>query len=355
MPILAGSEAYLQQSCKNGEEYFSPSKRSQARSPIPLAHRRASKSDAMRTAPLLFFHHKRGIASAFFAAHGARSAFYLYLQNVDFVVKTTYCFLWTRYAYSSKGRACAATRPGRQMNREENDMKRRIIHIDEEKCNGCGLCAAACHEGAIGMIDGKARLLREDYCDGLGDCLPVCPTNAITFEVREAAAYDEAAVLVNKASQEADLPCGCPSTQARLLHQQEPAPAQQTATPQNSELQQWPVQIKLVNPHAPYLQNSRLLVAADCTAFAYGDFHRKFIKNHITLIGCPKLDNEDYSRKLTEILLANDIKSVTVVRMEVPCCGGMEQAVRTALQQSGKIIPWQVVTISTGGQILEEI
>ena len=161
--------------------------------------------------------------------------------------------------------------------------------------------------------------------------------------------------MANKASQEAELPCGCPSTQARLLHQQEPALAQQTATPQNSELQQWPVQIKLVNPHAPYLQNSRLLVAADCTAFAYGDFHRKFIKNHITLIGCPKLDNEDYSRKLTEILLANDIKSVTVVRMEVPCCGGMEQAVRTALQQSGKIIPWQVVTISTDGQILEEI
>ena len=188
-------------------------------------------------------------------------------------------------------------------------MKRRIIEIDQEKCNGCGACAQACHEQAIGMVDGKAALLRDDYCDGLGDCLPVCPTNAITFEVREAAAYDEAAVLANKASQEADLPCGCPGTQ----------------------------------------------VAADCTAFAYGDFHRKFIKNHITLIGCPKLDNEDYSRKLTEILLANDIKSVTVVRMEVPCCGGMEQAVRTALQQSGKIIPWQVVTISTDGQILEEI
>ena len=178
-------------------------------------------------------------------------------------------------------------------------MLRKIITIDQEKCNGCGLCAQACHEQAIGMVDGKAALLRDDYCDGLGDCLPVCPTNAITFEVREAAAYDEAAVLANKASQEAELPCGCPGTQARLLHQQEPAPAQQAATPQNSELQQWPVQIKLVNPHAPYLQNSRLLVAADCTAFAYGDFHRKFIKNHITLIGCPKLDNEDYSRKLT--------------------------------------------------------
>ena len=181
-------------------------------------------------------------------------------------------------------------------------MLRKIITIDQEKCNGCGLCAQACHEQAIGMVDGKAALLRDDYCDGLGDCLPVCPTNAITFEVREAAAYDEAAVLANKASQEAELPCGCPGTQARLLHQQEPAPAQQAATPQNSELQQWPVQIKLVNPHAPYLQNSRLLVAADCTAFAYGDFHRSFIRGRITLIGCPKLDSVDYSEKLRSCL-----------------------------------------------------
>ena len=230
-------------------------------------------------------------------------------------------------------------------------MKRRIIEIDQDKCNGCVACAAACHEGAIAMVDGKARLMRDDYCDGLGDCLPVCPTNAITFEVREAAAYDEAAVLANKASQEAELPCGCPGTQARLLHQQEPAPAQQTATPQNSELQQWPVQIKLVNPHAPYLQNSRLLVAADCTAFAYGDFHRKFIKNHITLIGCPKLDNEDYSRKLTEILLANDIKSVTVVRMEVPCCGGISYAAEKAVARCGKKLPMQIITIGTEGEI----
>ena len=232
-------------------------------------------------------------------------------------------------------------------------MLRRIIQIDEEKCNGCGACAAACHEGAIGMVDGKARLLRDDYCDGLGDCLPVCPTNAITFEVREAAAYDEAAVLANKASREAELPCGCPGTQARLLHQQEPAPAQQTATPQNSELQQWPVQIKLVNPHAPYLQNSRLLVAADCTAFAYGDFHRKFIKNHITLIGCPKLDEGDYTEKLTAIIRENNIRSVTIVRMEVPCCGGLERAAVQALKNSGKMIPWQVRVITPEGQILD--
>jgi ferredoxin len=231
-------------------------------------------------------------------------------------------------------------------------MLRKIITIDQEKCNGCGLCAQACHEQAIVMADGKATLLRDDYCDGLGNCLPVCPTNAITFEVREAAAYDEAAVLANKASQEAELTCGCPGTQARLLHQ--PTPAATATTSRNSELQQWPVQIKLVNPRASYLQNSRLLIAADCTAFAYGDFHSKFIKNHITLIGCPKLDSEDYSHKLTEILLVNDIKSVTVVRMEVPCCCGIEQSVRTALQQSGKFIPWQVVTISTDGQILED-
>lgn len=231
-------------------------------------------------------------------------------------------------------------------------MLRKIITIDQEKCNGCGLCAQACHEQAIVMADGKATLLRDDYCDGLGDCLPVCPTNAITFEVREAAAYDEAAVLANKASQEAALPCGCPGTQARLLHHSTTAAT--ATTSRNSELQQWPVQIKLVNPRASYLQNSRLLIAADCTAFAYGDFHSKFIKNHITLIGCPKLDSEDYIHKLTEILLVNDIKSVTVVRMEVPCCGGIEHSVKTALQQSGKFIPWQVVTISTDGQILEE-
>lgn len=233
-------------------------------------------------------------------------------------------------------------------------MLRKIITIDQEKCNGCGLCAEACHEQAIGMVDGKATLLRDDYCDGLGDCLPVCPTNAITFEVREAAAYDEAAVMANKAASEAQVPFVCPGTQAKRLEQ---VMANRTATvvaPANTQLQQWPVQIKLVNPQAPYLQNSKLLIAADCTAFAYGDFHNRFIKNHITLIGCPKLDDGDYSEKLTEILISNEIKSVTVVRMEVPCCGGIEQAVKTALKNSSKLIPWQVVTISINGEILED-
>ncbi len=234
-------------------------------------------------------------------------------------------------------------------------MLRKIITIDREKCNGCGLCAEACHEQAIGMIDGKAVLLRDDYCDGLGDCLPVCPTNAISFEVREAAAYDEAAVFANKELLEASLPCACPGTQARLLREQQLQPSSPvSAAPSVSCLQQWPVQIKLVNPRSSFLQNSKLLIAADCTAFAYGDFHNRFIKNHITLIGCPKLDNDDYSQRLTEILKSNDIKSLTVVRMEVPCCGGIEQAVKTALLQSGKLIPWQVITITTEGKILED-
>ena len=360
MPILAGSEVYLQQSCKNGEEYFSQSKRSQARSPIPLAHRRASKSDAMRTAPLLFFHHKRGIASAFFVAHGARSAFYLYLQNVDFVVKTTYCFLWTRYAYSSKGRACAATRPGRQMNREENDMKRRIIHIDEEKCNGCGLCATACHEGAIDIINGKAKLVRENFCDGFGDCLPGCPTGAITFEEREAPAYDEAAVQENKKKKELQEKMkhlhegGCPGSRMRMLEQPEAAESAASAPVQPvSRLRNWPVQIKLAPVHAPYFEGAKLLIAADCTAYAYANFHQEFMRGKVTLIGCPKLDAVDYSEKLTEILRSNDIQSVTILRMEVPCCGGLEMAAKKALQASGKFIPWQVVTISIDGKILD--
>ena len=226
-------------------------------------------------------------------------------------------------------------------------MLRKIITIDQEKCNGCGLCVQACHEQAIGIADGKAVLLRDDYCDGLGDCLPVCPADAISFEVREAAAYDEAAVLANKTSQKT---VGCPGTQAQQLQPPHSAPAEIFQT---SQLQQWPVQIKLVNPHAAYLQNSRLLIAADCTAFAYGDFHRKFIKNHITLIGCPKLDAVDYSEKLTEIIRNNDIKSVTVLRMEVPCCGGLEHAAVTALKNSGKFIPWNVVTFSVDGRILD--
>ena len=233
-------------------------------------------------------------------------------------------------------------------------MIRKIIEINEEKCNGCGLCASACHEGAIGMVNGKAKLLRDDYCDGLGNCLPVCPTGAITFVEREAAAYDEAAVQANlraKAQQE-PLACGCPGSQAKALHR---APVAQptAAAPVVSELRQWPVQIKLVPVNAPYFDGAHLLVAADCTAYAYADFHRDFIRNKITLIGCPKLDEGDYSEKLTEIIRQNEIKSVTVVRMEVPCCGGIEHAVRTALQNSGKFLPWQVVTVSTDGRILE--
>ena len=230
-------------------------------------------------------------------------------------------------------------------------MIRRVIEIDEEKCNGCGACAAACHEGAIGMVNGKAKLLRDDYCDGLGDCLPTCPTGAITFVEREAAAYDEAAVKANKAAKAAEaLPCGCPGTQSRQIHREEGAAPQ---GPQPSRLTQWPVQIKLAPVNAPYFDGARLLVAADCTAYAYGNFHEDFIRGKVTLVGCPKLDSVDYAEKLTEILARNDIRSVTVVRMEVPCCGGMEQAVKTALQKSGKFIPWQVVTISTDGRILD--
>jgi len=232
-------------------------------------------------------------------------------------------------------------------------MIRKIIKIDEDKCIGCGLCAVACHEGAIGMIDGKARLLREDYCDGLGDCLPACPTGAITFEEREAPAYDEAAVLAAKAAKEAEapLPCGCPGSQSRTIERCDVTPAAPVTAA--SQLRQWPVQIKLAPPTAPYFNGAHLLVAADCTAYAYGNFHNDFIRNKVCLIGCPKLDSVDYAEKLTAIIAANDIKSVTVVRMEVPCCGGIENAVKKALMDSGKFIPWQVVTISTDGRIVE--
>ena len=196
-------------------------------------------------------------------------------------------------------------------------MIRRIIQIDEEKCNGCGACAAACHESAIGMVDGKAKLLRDDYCDGLGDCLPACPTGAITFVEREAAAYNEAAVIKNQ-----------------------------------RPLQQWPVQIKLVPTSAPYFDGAKLLIAADCTAYAYANFHEDFMKGKIVLVGCPKLDSIDYSEKLEEIIRSNNIAEVTIVRMEVPCCGGLEMAAKRALQNSGKFIPWQVATISVDGKIL---
>jgi len=234
-------------------------------------------------------------------------------------------------------------------------MIRKIIKIDEEKCNGCGACAAACHEGAIEMINGKARLTREDYCDGLGDCLPACPVDAISFEEREAPAYDEAAVLKAKAEKEGGvkpLPCGCPGTNAKAIKRESQAEQFSTA-PVFSQLSQWPVQIKLAPPKAPYFENANLLIAADCTAYAYGNFHNDFIKNRITLIGCPKLDMVDYTEKLTAIIGGNNIKSVTVVRMEVPCCGGIESATKQALINSGKFIPWNIVTISTDGRILE--
>ena len=229
-------------------------------------------------------------------------------------------------------------------------MIRRIIEIDKSKCDGCGLCADACHEGAIGIVNGKAELLRDDYCDGLGDCLPACPNDAIHFVEREAAKYDEKAVAANKAK--APLPCGCPGTNSKVISRNAESSCKSIA-PAESMLSQWPVQIKLVPTKAPYFNNANLLIAADCTAYAYGNFHDKFIKNHITLIGCPKLDFEDYSEKLTEIIRENEIKSVCVVRMEVPCCGGIENAVRTALSNSQKTIPWQVYTISTDGEIIE--
>ena len=266
-------------------------------------------------------------------------------------------------------------------------MLRKIIHIDEDACTGCGLCVEACHEGAIQLIDGKAKLVRDDYCDGLGDCLPSCPVNAITFVVREAAAYDEAAVIRAqmeraKAESHATMPAGgCPGRMAKAIERPSaersglkapnaPSPTERTvmearrsdatafageraAAP--SWLSNWPCQIKLAPVNAPYFSGAKLLIAADCTAYAYAAFHEKFIKGHITLVGCPKLDSVDYSEKLTEIIAKNDIKSVTVVRMEVPCCGGLEHAAKTALQNSGKFIPWQVVTISTDGRILDTI
>lgn len=209
-------------------------------------------------------------------------------------------------------------------------MIRRIININDEKCNGCGACARACHEGAIDIIDGKARLTRENYCDGLGDCLPECPTGAITFEEREALAYDEAAVLAAKRGKQS-LECSGTST---------------------SQLAQWPCQIKLVPVSAPYFKNAELLIAADCTAYSYANFHEDFMKGRVTLIGCPKLDAVDYSIKLTEVLKFNDIKNITLVRMEVPCCGGLEMMVKKALQRSGKSIPLQVITLSIDGKIL---
>ena len=248
-------------------------------------------------------------------------------------------------------------------------MKRKIVSIDETRCNGCGLCVSACHEGAIQLIDGKAKLISDSYCDGLGDCLPACPVDAIQIVEREAADYDEAAVAARMAAAKGHaapaapaaakppLPCGCPGMLAKATAPKPAAAAPAPDAPAGAPVAQlgnWPVQIKLVNPRAPYLQNAALLIAADCTAFAYADIHRKFMRNKVTLIGCPKLDEGDYAEKLTAILQANDVKSVTVLRMEVPCCGGIANAVQRALQASGKMIPWQVVTISTEGEILED-
>ena len=220
-------------------------------------------------------------------------------------------------------------------------MIRRIITINTDACDGCGLCAAACHEGAIGIVDGKAKLLREDYCDGLGDCLPACPRNAISFEEREAPAYNEAAVLAAKKAAAAPLPCGCPGSECRSVSQ--------TMT---SELRNFPVQIKLLPPNAPYFDGADLLIAADCTAYSYGNFHQEFMRGKVTMIGCPKLDAVDYSQKLTEIFRTCDVRSVTVTRMTVPCCGGLTNAVKTAIANSGKDIPLQIVTISPDGKLL---
>ena len=252
-------------------------------------------------------------------------------------------------------------------------MIRRIIQIDEEKCNGCGACVTACHEGAIGLVDGKAKLMRDDYCDGLGDCLPNCPMEAITFVEREAAAYDEDAVKENmkkkaevaktaeksEEKQEEQAPVHrCPGQAIREFNRRNiedegEQVKQEAGTKLQSQLQQWPCQIKLVPTNAPYFDGAKLLIAADCTAYAYANVHQEFMRGKVTLIGCPKLDAVDYSEKLTEIITNNDIKSVTVLRMEVPCCGGLEHAVVTALKNSGKFIPWQVVTISIDGQILD--
>ncbi|HBF38560.1 MAG TPA: ferredoxin [Firmicutes bacterium] len=237
-------------------------------------------------------------------------------------------------------------------------MKRNILKIDKEKCNGCGLCINACHEGALQLIHGKACLVSESYCDGLGNCLPQCPTGAISIEEREAEDFDAAAVQSNmnliQSQSMPQFPCGCPGTQAKIIVKKQVAEMNLSATDSQSQLNQWPCQIKLVPVNAPYLENANLLVAADCTAFAYANIHQRFMKNKITLIGCPKLDEGDYAEKLTAILEQNEIKSITVLRMEVPCCGGIVHAVKQALINSGKMLPCQMITLSTDGNIIKE-
>ena len=237
-------------------------------------------------------------------------------------------------------------------------MIRKIIKIDEEKCNGCGACATACHEGAIDMVNGKAKLMRENFCDGFGDCLPSCPTGAITFEEREAPEYDEEAVKAAQKLKKANAQGhhgGCPGS--RFMQFEKTLASEEdgvlTAGKPVSRLNQWPVQIKLLPANAPFYNGAKLLIAADCTAYSYANLHEEFMKGKITLIGCPKLDMVDYTEKLTEIISSNDIKGVTVVRMEVPCCGGLQAAAEQALRNSGKFIPWQVVTISRDGRILD--
>lgn len=233
-------------------------------------------------------------------------------------------------------------------------MLRKIIKIDENKCDGCGLCVTACHEGAIDLVDGKAKLMREHYCDGLGDCLPACPQGAISFEMREAPAYDHAAVqasLAAKNAQQNSCQNGCPGTMAKMFDVQKDNSINMAVA--SSQLRSWPVQIKLVPLQAPMYENANLLIAADCSAYAYANFHQDFIRNHVVLIGCPKLDNAQYDKKLTAIIANNNIKSVKIVRMEVPCCGGLENMAKTALQNSGKFIPWSVITISTDGKIID--
>ncbi|MBO4526805.1 MAG: 4Fe-4S dicluster domain-containing protein [Victivallales bacterium] len=238
-------------------------------------------------------------------------------------------------------------------------MKRKIVEIDAMKCNGCGLCAKACHEGAIAMVDGKARLVKDDYCDGMGDCLPACPTGAITITEREAAAYDEKAVAKRKAESQpkpAAAPHICPGKMARMITRETENSTLQLGTPTptlTSQLRQWPVQIKLVPVKAPWFDGAKLLVAADCTAYAYANFHQELMRGRITIIGCPKLDEGDYTEKLTAILTQNEIKELVIVRMEVPCCGGLERAATNALKASGKFIPWRVVTVAIDGHLVE--
>lgn len=282
---------------------------------------------------------------------------------MDQVVRCVFCCEYNGIEHGILVRSANA----RRIVHEEKDavMMRRVIHIDEAACNGCGICVSACHEGAIGLVDGKARLLRDDYCDGLGDCLPACPTGAITFVEREAAPYDEAAVKARMAAAPAGgRSGGCPGSLSRFFAAEKPAPVR--PAPQQlgvaleadasstlpSQLAQWPVEIKLVPVRAPYFEGAHVLVAADCTAFAYADFHRRFMRGRTTVIGCPKLDAVDYTEKLAAIFAGNDIASVTVARMEVPCCGGIEQAARAALELSGKDVPLEVVTVSVRGELL---